>query len=69
MRLVAADQKKRILAPVAASNLYSLVKYRIMFGNSPKLATFSNAEFAATKLKSSTKFHAGIYEFSFVLFL
>ena len=52
MKLDAADDRKSTLAAVAICIPYTLVKYSIMFGISPILATLSNASLAATKVLS-----------------
>lgn len=57
-KLVAAVQKKSMFCPCVNPMLYSCIKYIIMLGTSPRLATFSNASFAVhqpTKLNLATK--------------
>lgn len=45
-KFVAALQKKSMFCPSVNSIRYSRIKYIIMFGKSPRLATFSSASFA-----------------------
>lgn len=57
MKLVAADQSKRKLVASAVCMPYSLVKYSIILGISPRLASLSHASFAATHNDNNNNIH------------
>jgi hypothetical protein len=57
VKLVAADHNKRKLVASAVSILYTLVKYIIMLGINPILATLSHASLAAKTITLTKTFN------------